>query len=161
MIEELNFDSLKFAIVKSCKIKLSFVSGDEKENDKRMILNFGHTFAHAIEAASNFTRKINHGEAVLIGMYLATKLSFIKNICSYSTINDIENFYFENRLPVKLEKYFPKKKLDKIIKYMSNDKKNMDDKINFILLRKIGKTSKPGEFKLTIREVKKIFKEII
>ena len=45
-----------------------------------MILNFGHTFAHGIEAASNFSKKINHGEAVLIGMFLATKLSKQKKI---------------------------------------------------------------------------------
>ena len=47
---------------------------DEKEKGDRALLNFGHTFAHGIEAASNFA-KINHGEAVLIGMFLATKLS--------------------------------------------------------------------------------------
>ena len=48
----------------------------------RMILNFGHTFAHGIEAANKYSGKINHGEAVLIGMILATRLSYVKKICS-------------------------------------------------------------------------------
>ena len=73
-----------------------------------MVLNFGHTFAHGIEAASNFSRRINHGEAVLIGMHLATKLSLKKKICSYSTMNEIHNFYKKNKLPLKLENYFSK-----------------------------------------------------
>ena len=68
--------------IKSCKIKLSFVNKDEKEKNDRMILNFGHTFAHGIEAANKYSGKINHGEAVLIGMILATRLSYIKKVCS-------------------------------------------------------------------------------
>ncbi len=161
IIDELNFESLRFAITKSCKIKLHFVSGDIKEKNKRMVLNFGHTFAHAIEAASNFSRRINHGEAVLIGMHLATKLSLKKKICSYSTMNEIQNFYKKNKLPLKLENYFSKRYVSKITQYMSNDKKNTDDKINFILLRNIGRTTKPGEFKLSTNDIKKIFKKII
>ena len=51
-----------------------------------MILNFGHTFAHAIEAKNKFSKKINHGEAVLIGMMMATRLSVIKKVCSNSVL---------------------------------------------------------------------------
>ena len=73
-----------------------------------MILNFGHTFAHGIEAANKFSKKINHGEAVLIGMLLATKLSFVKRLCSKNTIIEIEKIYNANRLPSNLLRYFKK-----------------------------------------------------
>ena len=54
------------------------MSQDVNEKNLRMILNFGHTFAHAIEVKNNYSKKITHGEAVLSGMILATKLSVIK-----------------------------------------------------------------------------------
>ena len=69
---------LIYAIKKSCKIKLFFVNKDVNEKNLRMILNFGHTFAHAIEVKNNYSKNITHGEAVLAGMILATKLSIIK-----------------------------------------------------------------------------------
>ncbi|MBO6490069.1 MAG: 3-dehydroquinate synthase [Pelagibacteraceae bacterium] len=160
ILEKLNLEILKLAIVKSCKIKSHFILMDEKEKNERMILNFGHTFAHGIEAASNFSRKINHGEAVLIGIILATRLSFRKKLCSFSTLNKIEDFYNVNSLPSKLDKNFLKKNSNKIVKYMVNDKKNTGDRISLILLKKIGKTSNPGQVKITIGEMKKILKNI-
>ena len=160
ILEKLNLEILKLAIVKSCKIKSHFILMDEKEKNERMILNFGHTFAHGIEAASNFSRKINHGEAVLIGIIFATRLSFRKKLCSFSTLNKIEDFYNVNSLPSKLDKNFLKKNSNKIVKYMINDKKNTGDRISLILLKKIGKTSNPGQIKITIGEMKKILKNI-
>ncbi|SVE17718.1 uncharacterized protein METZ01_LOCUS470572, partial [marine metagenome] len=62
------------AIFKSCKIKSKIVNRDEKEENLRMILNFGHTFAHGFEGAKNFSKKLNHGEAVLLGMMMASQL---------------------------------------------------------------------------------------
>ena len=56
------------AIEKSCLIKIHFVNQDVNEKGLRMILNFGHTFAHAIEVKNNFSKNISHGEAVLSGM---------------------------------------------------------------------------------------------
>ena len=55
-----------------------FVNRDVNEKNLRMILNFGHTFAHAIEAKNNYSKKLSHGEAVLTGIILATRLSVIK-----------------------------------------------------------------------------------
>ena len=66
---------LTYAIKKSCQIKMYFVNKDVNEKNLRMILNFGHTFAHAIEVKNNYSKKITHGEAVLSGMILASKLS--------------------------------------------------------------------------------------
>ena len=78
IINEKNNHFLINAIIKSCKIKCKIVSKDEKEKDLRMILNFGHTFAHGFEAAKNFSKKLNHGEAVLLGMIMASKDSYLK-----------------------------------------------------------------------------------
>jgi 3-dehydroquinate synthase len=72
---------LIYAIQKSCEIKIFFVSRDINEKGLRMILNFGHTFAHAIEIKNNYSKNITHGEAVLSGMILATKLSVAKKVC--------------------------------------------------------------------------------
>ena len=73
---------LAYAIKKSCEIKIYFVNQDINEKNFRMILNFGHTFAHAIEVKNNYSSKITHGEAVLTGMILETILTDIKKICS-------------------------------------------------------------------------------
>ena len=93
-------------------------------------------------------------------MLFRSRLSFRKKLCSFSTLNKIEDFYNVNSLPSKLDKNFLKKNSNKIVKYMVNDKKNTGDKISLILLKKIGKTSNPGQIKITIGEMKKILKNI-
>ena len=79
---------LIYAIKKSCKIKLHVVNRDVNEKNLRMILNFGHTFAHAIEVKNNYSKNLTHGEAVLSGMILAIKLSIFKKICKFKTIQE-------------------------------------------------------------------------
>ena len=79
-IINLKSPSLEKAIYESCKIKKLIVEKDEKENELRKILNFGHTFAHAYEASLGFTKKLNHGEAVLLGMSTALNFSYKKII---------------------------------------------------------------------------------
>ena len=125
-----------------------------------MILNFGHTFAHGIEAASGYSRKVNHGEAVLIGMILATRLSFKKKICSFETLKKVESIYEINNLPKNLNKILSSKKLGKVVGFMQADKKNYDDKINLILLKRIGKTTIPGAYRVSSSEIKNIIKRI-
>ena len=151
---------LIFAIKKSCEIKIHFVSQDMNEKNLRMILNFGHTFAHAIEVKNNYSNKITHGEAVLSGMILATRLSVIKKICSSKVLKQITNIYFKNKLAYTFRNYSQKKNVDKLIPYLKNDKKNNDDKINFILLKNIGKTALPNKSKISIKNLKKISKAI-
>ena len=155
-----NQELLKSAVYRSCKIKLYFVNKDTNEKNIRMILNFGHTFAHAIELKNNFSKKINHGEAVLVGMMLAIKFSLMKKICSYNTYKDIIKIYQANNLNYDLSKFFKKNQYSKIIDLMNNDKKNDDKKINLILIKKIGQTTKPGEHKYTTSEIKKNLKKI-
>ena len=156
-----NLNLLKKAIIESCKIKIYFVNKDVYEKNIRMILNFGHTFAHAIEAHNNYSKKINHGEAVIVGMMMATKLSYIKKLCSLSTLNQLKYIYDSNNLKYDIKKIFKKNEYSKITEYMSADKKNNDNKINLILLKKIGQTTKPNMCKISSNELKKVLNKII
>ena len=161
IFENSNVDTITGIISKSCKIKLSFVNRDEKEKNDRMILNFGHTFAHGIEAANKYSGKVNHGEAVLIGMILATRLSYAKKVCSKQTLDKIENLYLNHKLLKKFLNFLNKKNINTMVNFMEVDKKNYDKKINLILLKRIGKTTRPGEYRLSPNEIKKILKKII
>ena len=146
---------LKEAIFKSCKIKCKVVNKDEKEKDLRMILNFGHTFAHGFESAKNFSKKLNHGEAVLLGMMLASELSNKKKQLSFRELLLIKKHYLSLKLPMNINKIFKKREISKIVHFMKKDKKNVDEKINLILLNKIGKTAKLKKFALNSNEIKK------
>ena len=146
---------LIYAIKKSCKIKLSFVNKDVNEKNLRMILNFGHTFAHAIEVKNNYSKNITHGEAVLAGMILATKLSLIKKVCNKKVLDDLIKIYTANDLNYAFNKYKSPKEINSLIPYLKNDKKNNDEKINFILLNRIGKTTMPNKYKISIKELRK------
>lgn len=161
LLKNRNPNLLKKAIIESCKIKLHFVNKDIYEKNIRMILNFGHTFAHAIEAQNKYSKRINHGEAVIMGMMMATKLSYLKKKCNLNTLKELENIYNSNNLKYDIKKFFKKNEYKKIANYMTADKKNNDKKINFILLKKIGQTTKPNEYKISISELKKVFNKII
>ena len=126
-------------IYESCKIKKDVVERDEKEKDVRKILNFGHTFAHAYEASLNFSRKLNHGEAVILGITTALKFSRLNNYLSSNEFEIIIKHIESFGLPNNIKKYFFLKDVNKIISFMMNDKKNTSNKINLILLKKIGK----------------------
>ena len=151
---------LIYAIKKSCKIKLSFVNKDVNEKNLRMILNFGHTFAHAIEVKNNYSKNITHGEAVLAGIILATKLSLIKKVCNKKVLKDLLEIYKTNNLNYTFSKYKNTKEINGLIPYLKNDKKNNDEKINFILLNRIGKTTMPNKHKISINELKKNVKRL-
>ena len=161
ILENKNPNLITQAIVKSCKVKLYFVEKDTKEKNIRMILNFGHTFAHAIEVQNKYSKNINHGEAVILGMLMATKLSYLKGVCSLKTLNLVQNIYKNNNLKYSLDKFFKTKEYNSIVDHMSNDKKNNDDRINLILLKSIGQTTLPNSYKIKKNELKKIFKKII
>ena len=159
-ILEKKIKQLIYAIKKSCEIKMYFVNQDVNEKNLRMILNFGHTFAHAIEVKNNYSSKVTHGEAVLAGMILATRLSVIKKICSFKIFNQIKNIYSENNLDYTYKKYSQHNSIKKLIPFLKNDKKNNDENINFILLKTIGKTALPNKSKISIDNLKKLSKAI-
>ena len=126
------------AIFKSCSIKKKIVETDENEKNIRKILNFGHTFAHAYEATLGYSKKLNHGEAVILGIKTAAKFSLLKKILNIREFKLIENHLDKLRLPNDINKFFTIKNIHKILSFMKKDKKNNSKKINLILLKRIG-----------------------
>ena len=129
---------LEKAIYESCKIKKIIVEKDEKEKNLRKVLNFGHTFAHAYEATLGFSKRLNHGEAVLLGIISAIEFSYKKNLLVDKEYFSIKSHIKNSKLPYNLNNYFSYKDLNKILSFMTKDKKNYSSKINLVLLKKIG-----------------------
>ncbi len=125
-------------IYESCKIKKNVVEKDEKEKGLRKTLNFGHTFAHAYEASLGYSKRLNHGEAVILGMKTALNFSLKNNLLKNKEHNLIISHINNLNLPSKITKFFNLKDLSKILSFMLKDKKNNSDKISLVLLKKIG-----------------------
>ena len=138
--EILNLKSpfIEKSIVKSCEIKKIIVELDEKEKSLRKILNFGHTFAHAYESSLNYSKRLNHGEAVLLGIYSAISFSLKFKLLSKLNYLKIKDHFIKYKLPNKINNYFLKKDLKRLIYFMKKDKKNTSNLINLILIKKIG-----------------------
>lgn len=132
-------NALVYAIHKSIKIKAKFIETDTKEilinNKSRALLNFGHTFGHALETLYEYKNKITHGEAISIGMIIASKLSNKLSTLKTSELIKITDHFCKVGLPI----YDNKINNKKILSIIQKDKKNNDGKINLILLKKIGK----------------------
>jgi 3-dehydroquinate synthase len=126
------------AIHESCKIKKNVVEKDENEKGLRKILNFGHSFAHAYEASLGYSKKLNHGEAVILGMKTALNFSLKNNLLKKNEYHLINSHISNSKLPSIINKFFKVKDLNKILSFMLKDKKNNSDKISLVLLKKIG-----------------------
>ena len=137
-IFKLSSSHIKKAIFESCKIKKQVVEKDEKEKGLRKILNFGHTFAHAFEATLGYSNKLNHGEAVILGIKTALNFSLKNKIINKKEYRLIVNHIIKSHLPSDINKFFKAKDLNKILSFMLKDKKNNSDKISLVLLKKIG-----------------------
>ena len=139
-IKLLNLDSktCAYAIKKSCSIKAKVVSKDEKESGLREILNFGHTFGHAIESTTGYSKKILHGESIFLGMYLAIKFSVFMKLCSTKILNSYINHLEQIKVPFKLADYKIRTSPSNFIKHMKFDKKVKNDKIKLVLIKGIG-----------------------
>ena len=123
---------LQYVTKKNCAIKSSVVEKDEKEDDLRAILNFGHTIGHAVETVENF--RMHHGECVSIGIVGAFLLSQQLELMTDSTINRIKEILIKADLPVSL----PSLDVDVVYNQMFYDKKAKNDKLRFVLPRRIG-----------------------
>ncbi len=147
--EILNLKSnyIEKAIHQSCKIKKDVVEKDENEKGLRKILNFGHTFAHAYEASLGYSKKLNHGEAVILGMKSALKFSLKNQILSIKEFQSIISHMNKLKIPLEVKNYFSIKDLNKILLFMVKDKKNYSKKINLILLKRIGHTVSKNHYK--------------
>lgn len=112
----------------SLQLKATVVAHDEKEKGLRRILNFGHTYAHAVEAITNY-KKYTHGEAVAIGMVFAINLAFREGVISNEYKNQALEFIEKYNI-VRKTPDFNKKKM---ISIMKSDKKSENNRIKFIL----------------------------
>ncbi|MBU0630483.1 MAG: 3-dehydroquinate synthase [Candidatus Margulisbacteria bacterium] len=121
-------------VVESAKIKAEVVEKDEKEAKLRMILNFGHTFGHAIESLTHY-RSYNHGEAVAIGMVAAALVAQKLGILDPNVTARLRQLLDKLGLPSEI-KNFP---VSKLIAGINIDKKVLGGKVNFVLPEKLGK----------------------
>lgn len=126
---------LMYCIKKCCKLKSNIVSLDEFDNGNRSLLNFGHTFGHAIESYFNY-KKWLHGEAVSLGMVVASYISEFLGYLKNSTVNRIINLLKKVGLPVILPKNIS---YSSYLPYIIRDKKNINGIIKFILPLSLGK----------------------
>ena len=137
-ILNLRSNIVKKTIFRSCKIKKAIVEKDEREINLRKTLNYGHTFAHAFESTLGYTNKLNHGEAVLLGILTASKFSNKEKLLNKKELDLIESHIGELKYN-NLKNYFNKNNINKILSFMIKDKKNHSKNINLILLKKIAK----------------------
>lgn len=132
-------------IAKSCAIKARVVEADEREDDYRAVLNFGHTIGHALEAATHYTQFL-HGEAVGVGMAKAAALSARQGFCQAEDLRRIVQLIEKAGLPSQLPSNVT---IASLIAGMEVDKKAAGGKIKFVMCDGIGKTRfhwlAPGE----------------
>jgi 3-dehydroquinate synthase len=101
-----------------------------------MILNYGHTIGHAVEAASDFTLK--HGQAVAIGMIEENKIAVRKNLLSDNEAARILKVIARAGLPVNIPDFSPDKK-EGLLEVLKHDKKVINNKVRFVMLKAIGR----------------------
>jgi 3-dehydroquinate synthase len=133
--------ALSHAIATSCSAKSEVVTADEREAGQRALLNFGHTFAHSLEAACNYDRRLLHGEAVAIGMALAFETSARMGLCQDAEAAKAISHMKRLGLPVRIAdiKDFPATTPDALIELMGHDKKAIGGRLTFILTSGIGR----------------------
>ena len=127
--------AMEHAVKRSCEIKSQVVAQDEKEGGLRAILNFGHTFGHAIEAGMGYGEWL-HGEAVGCGMVLAADLSVRAGLLKADDAKKLTNIIERLHLPTKP----PKFGIDRYMELMAVDKKAEGGEIRYILLDGLGKS---------------------
>lgn len=128
-----------YAVRRSCEMKAEIVARDEQERGDRALLNLGHTFCHALEAATGYSNRLLHGEGVAIGCLLAFDVSSRLGLCSQETPSRIAAHFADMGLKTRLADIpgdLPN--AEKLLDLMAQDKKVQDGRITFILAHGIG-----------------------
>lgn len=128
-------ENIEEIIYTCCDIKRQVVENDERDTGERMLLNFGHTLAHAIEKFYNF-ETYSHGEAVAIGMYQISVASEEKSLTEKGCAQRIKTMLEKYELPFECDAM--KKGNDDLLEAIRLDKKNLNNSLNVILLEEIG-----------------------
>lgn len=129
-----NRSGIEELIYRCCSIKSQFVMADEKEHGIRALLNFGHTFAHALETVTDYKRWL-HGEAVAIGMCCALRLSAHLKLCDSKYLSQLQRWLHRCSLPCWIPADID---VSDLMDAMHMDKKILNNKIRLILFRKPG-----------------------
>ncbi len=134
-------DALAHVILRSCQIKAEIVGRDELEHGERALLNFGHTFGHAIEAASGYGHWL-HGEAVAAGMVMAARMSCESGLIDGAALARISALIERMELPTRVEGV----SAETMLQGMRMDKKVLEGQIRLVLLRAIGEAFVTAEY---------------
>jgi 3-dehydroquinate synthase len=134
----------EYAIATSCRAKAAIVARDERETGDRALLNLGHTFGHALEAATGFSDRLFHGEGVSVGMVLAAQFSASLSMIPQSDAARVERHLAAVGLPTHLRDIagFAQEGLadaDALMTLMAQDKKVRRGRLTFILLEAVGR----------------------
>ncbi|BEV45922.1 3-dehydroquinate synthase [Afipia carboxidovorans] len=132
------------AVATSCEAKAGIVARDEYETGERALLNLGHTFGHALEAATGFSDRLFHGEGVAIGMTLAAEFSARRGMISQDDVARVQAHLVSAGLPTRLQDIagFTQEGVgdaDSLLALMFQDKKVKRGRLTFILLEKLGR----------------------
>jgi 3-dehydroquinate synthase len=134
-----DMDARISAVTRSVQMKAAIVARDETEEGERALLNLGHTFCHALEAATGYSDRLLHGEGVAIGCALAFELSSRLGLCSQEDPSRLRAHLRDMKMKVDLSDITGKlPDADGLIALMAQDKKVSDGKLTFILAREIG-----------------------
>jgi 3-dehydroquinate synthetase len=126
--------ALTYAIARSCEIKATVVARDERERNLRAILNFGHTFGHAIEAATAYQAFL-HGEAVGLGMLIAASLSHRLGLIDGAIKERVREILSRAGLPTEA----PRVGAARMLELMQMDKKVLAGTMRLVLIEKLGR----------------------
>ncbi|MGC4394773.1 3-dehydroquinate synthase [Hydrogenophaga sp. T2] len=132
-LRALDLQALAHAVQRSCEIKAAVVSSDERESGLRAILNFGHTFGHAIEAGMGYGAWL-HGEAVGCGMVMAARLSQAVGLVDAAFVDRVKRLVERAGLPVVAPVLDPSRNAERYLELMRVDKKSEAGEIRFVLI---------------------------
>jgi 3-dehydroquinate synthase len=129
------------AIAVSCRAKAATVARDERETGERALLNLGHTFGHAFEAAAGFSQRLLHGEAVALGMVLAFAFSARRGLLPAADSERVTRHLADVGLPTRIADVpGPTPSADRLMELIAQDKKVRRGALTFILARGIGQS---------------------
>ncbi|MFA5928281.1 MAG: 3-dehydroquinate synthase [Candidatus Margulisiibacteriota bacterium] len=132
-LKKIGQENIQEIVAECCQIKADIVKEDEREAHLRMILNFGHTVGHALEAETKYT-EYTHGEAIAIGMIVAGEIGVEMKKFPPEEMSRLRKLIEKAGLPSKMPELDKRKLLDAMYK----DKKNKDEKLTFVLPKRIG-----------------------
>jgi len=130
---------LQHAVLESCRMKAEIVGADERESGRRAVLNFGHTFAHALEAEAGYDGTLLHGEAVAIGMVMACRLSARMGLVAADMEHELAAHFTALGMAARPTDIGRAWNADGITRHFASDKKAEHGELTFVVLDALGK----------------------